>query len=62
MSINRRTVLKGMLAGGTFVHGGRPEDAALEMDTYSQCCIAIDVQRFLPLEEVSNVSRRTWRR
>lgn len=45
-------MLSGMLAGGTFVHGGRPEDAALEMDTYSQCCIAIDVQRFLPLDEV----------
>jgi LDH2 family malate/lactate/ureidoglycolate dehydrogenase len=45
-------MLSGMLAGGTFVHGGRPEDAALEMDTYSQCCIAIDVARFLPLDEV----------
>jgi len=45
-------MLSGMLAGGTFVHGGRPEDAALEMDTYSQCCIAIDVERFLPLAEV----------
>jgi LDH2 family malate/lactate/ureidoglycolate dehydrogenase len=45
-------MLSGMLAGGTFVHGGRPEDAALEMDTYSQCCIAIDVERFLPLDEV----------
>ena len=45
-------MLSGMLAGGTFVHGGRPEDAALEMDTYSQCCIAIDPARFLPLDEV----------
>jgi LDH2 family malate/lactate/ureidoglycolate dehydrogenase len=45
-------MLSGMLGGGTFVHGGRPEDAALEMDTYSQCCIAIDVKRFLPLEEL----------
>jgi LDH2 family malate/lactate/ureidoglycolate dehydrogenase len=45
-------MLSGMLAGGTFVHGGRPEDAQYEMDTYSQCCIAIDPARFLPLDEV----------
>jgi LDH2 family malate/lactate/ureidoglycolate dehydrogenase len=45
-------MLSGMLAGGTFVHGGRPEDAALEMDAHSQCCIAIDPPRFLPLDDV----------
>jgi LDH2 family malate/lactate/ureidoglycolate dehydrogenase len=45
-------MLSGMLAGGTFVHGGRPKDAALEMDTHSQCCIAIDPARFLPLDDV----------
>jgi L-2-hydroxycarboxylate dehydrogenase (NAD+) len=45
-------MLSGMLAGGTFVHGGQPQDAALEMESYSQCCIAIDVARFLPLNEV----------
>ena len=46
--------LSGMLGGGSFVHGGRPEDAAMEMDTYSQCCLAIDVARFLPLAELKH--------
>lgn len=45
-------MLSGMLAGGSFVHGGRPEDATYEMDTYSQCCIAIDPARSLPLDEM----------
>jgi LDH2 family malate/lactate/ureidoglycolate dehydrogenase len=44
--------LSGMLGGGSFVHGGRPEDAALDMDTYSQCCLAIDVERFMPLDDL----------
>ena len=46
--------LSGMLGGGSFVHGGRPEDAAMEMDSYSQCCIAIDVERFMPLAELKH--------
>jgi LDH2 family malate/lactate/ureidoglycolate dehydrogenase len=45
-------MLSGMLGGGSFVHGGRPEDADLEMESYSQCCLAIDVERFLPLDEL----------
>jgi LDH2 family malate/lactate/ureidoglycolate dehydrogenase len=45
-------MLSGMLAGGTFVHGGRPGDAAYEMDTYSQTCLAIDPARFLAPDEM----------
>ena len=45
-------ILTGVLGGGSFLHGAAPEEAAWRMDTHSQCCIAIDIERFMPVAEL----------
>jgi LDH2 family malate/lactate/ureidoglycolate dehydrogenase len=44
-------VLTGLLGGGSFLHGSAAP-GAWQMDAHSQCCIAIDIDHFMPVADL----------
>jgi LDH2 family malate/lactate/ureidoglycolate dehydrogenase len=45
-------ILTGVLGGGGFLHSIQPPDPLTSKDgSVSQCCIAVDIERFMPLAE-----------